>query len=397
MARIYKKNGKWAFSFELGKDMYGKRKRVSRTGFLTKKEAQQAASKFEINSLNKYNKDNISIITFHDFMFNDWYNHHSKYVKPSTAYNLLTHLKRIDKFFGDKLPISKINEEECVAFKQYLKYKTKLAHASCLFTFSYFKQILRYATFNKNILKEDPSRKVVFKEDIQDKFKTVLDRHNKSHPIIEQKELHLILKKLNEVSKKNLKTYTKVMFTKLLIYTGLRFNEAASLTWDDIDINRRIIKVQKNYIIINARNIVVQTPKTKSSIRNVTISKDFFNKLLELRQLILNLYKEHPRKDYTFGELVFPSLSNQRSGYKMLNITYNKWIKTFLKDFSYLHIHPHMFRHTHASLLIQEGANLIDVSKRLGHSSVSVTESIYVHLTRVQDEKLAETIENTLK
>ena len=34
------------------------------------------------------------------------------------------------------------------------------------------------------------------------------------------------------------------MFTKLLIYTGLRFNEAASLTWDDIDINRRIIKVQ---------------------------------------------------------------------------------------------------------------------------------------------------------
>ena len=68
MARIYKKDGKWAFSFELGKDMYGKRKRVSRTGFLTKKEAQQAASKFEINSLNKYNKDNISIITFHDFI-----------------------------------------------------------------------------------------------------------------------------------------------------------------------------------------------------------------------------------------------------------------------------------------------------------------------------------------
>lgn len=60
-------------------------------------------------------------------------------------------------------------------------------------------------------------------------------------------------------------------------------------------------------------------------------------------------------------------------------------------------LHPHIFRHTHASLLLQAGANVIDVAKRLGHSTSRITEAIYIHLTRKQDIGLADKIESVLK
>lgn len=41
---------------------------------------------------------------------------------------------------------------------------------------------------------------------------------------------------------------------------------------------------------------------------------------------------------------------------------------------------PHGLRHMHASLTLASGAYIALVSKRLGHSSISVTSGIYTHL-----------------
>lgn len=140
-----------------------------------------------------------------------------------------------------------------------------------------------------------------------------------------------------------------------------------------------------------------QSPKTKSSLRDVSVSSKFMKELSEYRYLLYDFKQTRFTWDNSFN-LVFPSLDKIKGGLPMRLNTYRKWLKTLLIDYPKLdYIHPHIFRHTHASLLLQAGANVIDVAKRLGHSTSRITEAIYIHLTRKQDIGLADKIESVLK
>ena len=47
----------------------------------------------------------------------------------------------------------------------------------------------------------------------------------------------------------------------------------------------------------------------------------------------------------------------------------------------------HGLRHTHGSILLRHGVPMLSVSKRLGHASMSITQDIYIHLTKEQEEE----------
>ena len=88
MARIYKKNNSYYFSIEAGRDENtGKRQRIVRGGFKTKKDAQKAAIEIE----SKYNNHKIIVkqsdITLHDFIWNHWLEYHKQFIKESTLRN----------------------------------------------------------------------------------------------------------------------------------------------------------------------------------------------------------------------------------------------------------------------------------------------------------------------
>lgn len=55
------------------------------------------------------------------------------------------------------------------------------------------------------------------------------------------------------------------------------------------------------------------------------------------------------------------------------------WLSKFSKKYGLPHINPHKFRHTQASILINEGVDIVTVAKRLGHKQVTTTENIYAH------------------
>ena len=50
-------------------------------------------------------------------------------------------------------------------------------------------------------------------------------------------------------------------------------------------------------------------------------------------------------------------------------------------------ITPHILRHTHASLLMEQGIDIDTISRRLGHSDSKVTKEIYLHVTKKLKEK----------
>ncbi len=72
------------------------------------------------------------------------------------------------------------------------------------------------------------------------------------------------------------------------------------------------------------------------------------------------------------------------------------WLDRFAKRHGLPHINPHAFRHSLASVLIFNNVDVVSVSKRLGHSSVSITEEVYAHLIEESEQKNADILADVL-
>lgn len=157
---------------------------------------------------------------------------------------------------------------------------------------------------------------------------------------------------------------------EILYYCGLRKDELRGLTWSDIDFVNKTLSVKKQ---ITGRDGSVKefqfsTPKTKSSIRTLPLNKLL---LSDLKLLKKERLKEHEFNDnyFVIGN-AFPVGSN--------TITSRKNRNCEIAGVKQIRIHD--FRHSCASLLIYKGANIITVSKFLGHTKIEETFNTYTHL-----------------
>lgn len=163
----------------------------------------------------------------------------------------------------------------------------------------------------------------------------------------------------------------------LLANTGLRAGEALSLTWNNIDMDKRLIHVCQNASRVKNRSsnaaaekkykTIITTVKTKSGNRLIPCN----SKAYEALCCIKNYQKDHHiQSDYVccnkFGEML-----KQEALPKILKPVLTK------ADVPYKNVHS--FRHTFATNLIQAGVDIKVVSQLLGHHSVKITYDTYVH------------------
>jgi integrase len=151
-----------------------------------------------------------------------------------------------------------------------------------------------------------------------------------------------------------------------LLHTGLRISELIALTWDDVDFGNEKIHIGKNAPMIKKDGKyqpVVTTPKTKNSIRNVPLDDVAMGILKELH--------ENRQSEYVFENAKGGMMHRRNITRTLDNIVEKSGIsqKPSLHD----------LRHTFASELIRQGADIKTVSTVLGHASVSTTLNIYVH------------------
>ena len=144
----------------------------------------------------------------------------------------------------------------------------------------------------------------------------------------------------------------------------MRRGEAIALTWDDYD--GESLKVNKS--VKDAIDGAKET-KTKNSDRRILLDK----KTIEMINAL-------PRKNYLFGDKYLSPSSIAR--------VFEKGIK----ESGVKPIRLHDLRHSHATVLINSGANIVAVSKRLGHSSVSITLDCYTHLLDKTAQELVDEI-----
>lgn len=214
-----------------------------------------------------------------------------------------------------------------------------------------------------------------------DKLQPFVEKQTKREKIefkfLEPEELTILLKYMKDTNK-----WEWYYLTKFLALTGLRIGEAMALTPSDI--SNDYIHIDKTYDVVNN---IVTTPKTLTSNRDVYIQD-------ELSDLLKQYKIWRSQTDLLYGirsKLFFHSSKGTCISY----YSYTKYIKELgVRLLKREKITPHIFRHTHASLLMADGVSIEAISRRLGHENSSITKEIYLHVVEKLKEKDNEQIKN---
>ncbi|WP_240078041.1 tyrosine-type recombinase/integrase [Enterococcus gallinarum] len=359
-----KKNGEKAYMFKLylGIDQDTKKPiRTTRRGFRTQREARLAIADLELNGLSKPESEPQMIHTYEQ-IYNLWYEEYKTTVKASTLLKTERVFKNhILPAFGNK-PIQDIKPMD--AQNQMNVWHKKLVRASMVMNYAglVFDYAIRMQLINMNPTKV--IKKPVRKESV---------REDKDMNFYDKDELKKFMAALE-----NNNNFRAFVYFRLLAFTGMRKGESLALKWSDIDLEKQTLYINKA-VSRSATGLYIQTPKTPSSIRRISIDDKTVSILQEYK-------KESP------DGLVFQS----EDGGILSPAKPRKWYLTAMKnlpdDFKQISIHG--FRHTHASLLFEAGASIKDVQSRLGHSDIQTTMDVYTHVSKTAKEQLANRFNN---
>ena len=164
--------------------------------------------------------------------------------------------------------------------------------------------------------------------------------------------------------------------TRFLILSGLRIGELVALAKSDVSFKDRIIHVTKTYDTINR---VVTDVKTIESRRDVYIQDDLLAVTKEINLLMM-------KQKMMYGYQTDLFIADKNGGH-IKYYAYNKYLKDNSRRILGRAITPHTLRHTHASLLMEQGVSIDTISRRLGHADSQITREIYLHVTKKLQEK----------
>ena len=171
------------------------------------------------------------------------------------------------------------------------------------------------------------------------------------------------------------------VFFVLAFYTGMRKGEINALKWSDLDGN--IINVRRS---ISTKNGYEETPpKNKASYRALKLPSVALKVLDEHRAIITENFEYSANLRICGGVKPIPDTT----------LEYHN--KKYAEKTGLPHIKIHDFRHSHATFLINNGVNIMEVSHRLGHADVKMTLNTYSHLYPATEEAALKVLEGRKK
>lgn len=163
----------------------------------------------------------------------------------------------------------------------------------------------------------------------------------------------------------------------LEVSTGLRRGELLGLRWRDVDLDNGVVHVQQS-LVRTSQGPLLQEPKTARSRRSVL-----------LPAFVAEVLKRQAGEPDAF---IFAA----EDGRPLKPDAFSKRFSKFLRKAGLPHIRFHDLRHTHATLLLNQGVAAKVIQERLGHSTIAVTMDIYSHLLPGLQEDAAARIDRLL-
>ncbi|WP_312337166.1 site-specific integrase [Anaerospora hongkongensis] len=168
--------------------------------------------------------------------------------------------------------------------------------------------------------------------------------------------------------------------------SGFRRGEMVATELTDLNFNNNTIMIDENIPMKIKGEAIIKTPKTKSSIRAVSMP-DWYMEELALYVQEWENNKLAMGDKWKGGDRQFLFHAGYGRPFHPGSVT-NRWNK-FLKDNEIRHVKLHGLRHTSATYLLENGATIEAVKKRLGHASQRSTE-IYLHTTKAVEKSMAQ-------
>jgi len=357
---IYKDNKRKSWYFRIYiEDQYGNKKQKCRSGFKTKSEAKEKEIEF-LSSI----KTDISDITFQE-LYDIYIKSKSQNLKPQSIRSIKSRFNNyILPFFKD-YKLSKIDNKVYLEWKEYIlnknfsfKYNSSL-HGSMVSILNYAKD---FYDLEKNIASKVgnfPKKNYITKVDFWK---------------LEE------FKKFIECVDDNV--YFSLYTT--LYFTGMRLGECLALNWNDfkedyLEINKTLAKGKEN------GNYIITTPKTPTSIRKIKLDEKTKKILIDLKKYYSS-FINFSNEWFIFGGL-----------YAMSQTTIGRKKDEYCIKANVKRIKIHDFRHSHATLLLSTGVPITVISKRLGHSDITMTLNTYSHLIPEDEDKAVNIINNLNK
>ena len=179
----------------------------------------------------------------------------------------------------------------------------------------------------------------------------------------------------------------------LLLGTGARRSEALALTWRDLDLDRGIATIRASLEQLRADQLRRKEPKTKAGCRSVTLSPWLVAELRAHR-----VRQQEQRLSLGMGRTSddTPVFALWDGSWRTPNSVTAAWAR-LADELGFPDVTLHALRHTHVSQLIASGADVVTVSRRIGHGNPAVTLSIYSHLFGSTDQAAADITEKMFR
>lgn len=295
-----------------------------------------------------------------------WKEDKRQYVKKSSfsAYMLLieNHLLPV---FGKMTTVKEINIQSFV----FQKLEEGLSQKTIKDILIVLKMVLRFGVKNKLI--EHQQFEIQFPTEREKYQIQVL---SKTH---QKKIMHYIQE---HFTFKNLGIY-------ICLSTGIRIGEICALTWEDIDTESGTICIRKTiqriYVIGEKKRhteLILDTPKTKNSIREIPMSKDLVKMLKAIKKIVNSSF-------FVLTNDIKPTEPR----------TYRNYYKNLMKELGIPELKFHGLRHSFATRCIESNCDYKTVSVLLGHSNISTTLNLYVHPNMEQKKKCIDQMFKALK
>ena len=257
--------------------------------------------------------------------------------------------------------------------KRILDYqKEGYAHASAVKLYNILNGIFDMA-FMDDSIPINPMLKV--KRPVQGKTEQAIDESEKALTV---EQLNSLLEYMEHEPLK------WRVFVALAADTGMRRGELCGLYWSDIDKQSSAVTVKRNLQYSPEKGIYETSPKNGKA-RKVDIGQETLDLLNQLKkeQASTCLSK------YVFTQNGSPDPMNPQSP--------TRYFSKLGDRCGIPHFHPHLLRHTSASVAITNGADVVSVSQRLGHSDTAVTLRMYAHANEESIRRAGQVVRDALK
>jgi integrase len=354
--------GHWAIILD-AQDATGQRKRRWHSFQGTKREAQIECARLisEQQGGGAVDPSKLKVCEFLDRFERDWV---AVNVGPHTAGRYHGALGHLRQHLGE-LPLQKVQAVNIVGF--YAALTREGLHPNTIRLFHVllhraFSEAKRWKLVRDNVV-DDVVKPKGLKQEID---------------ILQPDQAQELLRKLEG--------HPLYLIAYLGLNTGMRRNEMLGLRWRDVDLNAGKLTIEQSLEQTRAHGIRTKAPKTESGRRTISLPTAT---VTELR----NHWRTQQEQRLACGMGRAPAdgfvLAAHDGAPQSPNAISKAW-PVAMKAIGMKSVTLHSLRHTHASMLIASGMDILTISRRLGHSSATITLNIYGHLIHGTDRVAAD-------